>query len=114
MELVAHLRAARVRLGPSASFEAMLERLQEVPEFASCWSAHAVAETRRGEQRVLHPDAGELRLAFEVLLLPDDGDQRLITWMPADDQTAQALAILTSGAAARGAGRGRLRVVGES
>jgi hypothetical protein len=113
MELVAQLRTARVRLGPNASFEAMLERLQEVPEFASCWSAHAVAEKRRGEKRLLHPDAGQLRLAFEVLLLPDDGDQRLITWMPADDQTAQALVDLTSGGS-RAAGRGRLRVVGES
>jgi hypothetical protein len=33
-----------------------------------------------------------LRLNYEVLLLPDDVDeQRLITWLPADEATATAL-----------------------
>ena len=40
----------------------------------------------------MHPDLGRLRLNYEVLLLPDDVDeQRLITWLPADDATARAL-----------------------
>jgi hypothetical protein len=35
---------------------------------------------------------GRLRFNYEVLLLPDDVDeQRLITWLPADDATATAL-----------------------
>ena len=37
----------------------------------------------------MHPDLGRLRLNYEVLLLPDDVDeQRLITWLPADEATA--------------------------
>lgn len=110
-EQVSQLRAARVRIGPSPGFEAMLERLQEVPEFASRWSAHAVAEKRRGQKRLAHPEVGELRLAFEVLLLPHDGEQQLITWLPADDATARALTALVSGAVS--ASR-RLRLVGEA
>ena len=43
----------------------------------------------------MHPDFGRLRLNYEVLLLPDDVDeQRLITWLPADDATADAFARL--------------------
>jgi transcriptional regulator with XRE-family HTH domain len=113
-EQVSQLRAARVRIGPSPGLEAMLERLQKVPEFASRWSAHGVAEKRRGEKRLVHPEVGELRLAFEVLLLPHDGEQRLITWLAADVETARALSALTTGGSSRGAGRGRLRVVGEA
>ena len=47
-------------------------------------------------------------ITFETLLLADDADLRLITWLPADEATASGL--LT---AATGTG-GRLRVVGES
>jgi transcriptional regulator with XRE-family HTH domain len=108
-EQVGNLRAARVRLGPNMAFEGMIERLLDVPEFASRWSAHAVAEKRRGDKRLVHPDAGELRLAFEVLLVPDDGDQRLVTWFAADDETARLLAALIRSRSSRR----RLRVVGE-
>ncbi len=41
----------------------------------------------------MHPDLGRLHLDYEVLLLPDDVDeQRLVTWLPADDATALTLA----------------------
>jgi transcriptional regulator with XRE-family HTH domain len=37
-----------------------------------------------GVDRWRHPTAGELRLAFEVLELPDSDDQRMFTLLPAD------------------------------
>jgi hypothetical protein len=41
----------------------------------------------------MHPDIGAPRLNDAVLLLPDDAvAQRLVTWLPADDATANALA----------------------
>jgi transcriptional regulator with XRE-family HTH domain len=44
-----------------------------------------------GITRLLHPAAGELRLAFETLDLPADDDLRLVVYLPADAATAAAL-----------------------
>lgn len=45
---------------------------------------------RNGTELVEHPDAGRLRLSYETLALPDDG-QRLMVHLPADEATATAL-----------------------
>jgi hypothetical protein len=45
-------------------------------------------------ERLAHPDAGELRLAREVLDL-DAGEQRLLVYLPADAATSAALDRLT-------------------
>lgn len=44
-----------------------------------------------GRLEMAHPEAGMLRLAFEVLDLPADDDQRLIVHLPADAATEAAL-----------------------
>lgn len=44
-----------------------------------------------GITRVHHPDAGELRLSYEVLELSADDDQRLIVHLPADPASQAAL-----------------------
>ncbi|MFF3439808.1 helix-turn-helix domain-containing protein [Streptosporangium sp. NPDC002721] len=44
-----------------------------------------------GVTRLVHPDAGELCLAYETLELPADDDQRLIVHLPADSATSAAL-----------------------
>lgn len=45
-----------------------------------------------GVVRLVHPEAGELRLTYETLELPaDDLDQRLIVHLPADEATSAAL-----------------------
>jgi hypothetical protein len=44
-----------------------------------------------GTMRLAHPEAGELRLAYETLELPADDDQRLIVHLPADAETSAAL-----------------------
>ncbi|AXK37859.1 XRE family transcriptional regulator [Streptomyces armeniacus] len=60
---------------------------------------------RTGVERLSHPGAGELRLAYEILGLPDADDQHLIVHLPADDATSAALDRLT------GRQPGALRVV---
>lgn len=50
---------------------------------------------RTGVERLLHPEVGELRLAYETLELPDANDQRLVVSLPADDATSTALGALT-------------------
>ncbi len=89
------LRHASGRWGDDHSFVALLDDLRAAPDFDARWSSFATTEKRRGTKRIVHPDLGRLRLAYDVLLLPDDdAEQRLITWLPADDATADALAAL--------------------
>jgi hypothetical protein len=69
-----------------------MDKLRTAPGFIERWSNFTTAEKRRGTTRIVHPTFGQLRLNYEVLLLPDDVDeQRLITWLPADEATATAL-----------------------
>jgi hypothetical protein len=110
-EQVSRLRAATARWGDDESFAALIHELRTVPVFVERWSIFAATDKRRGTTRIMHPDLGGLHLDYEVLLLPDEVDeQRLITWMPADEATADALArraetaVLTSPA--------QLRVIG--
>lgn len=49
----------------------------------------------------VHPQAGELRLSYESLLLPDTREHRLIAYLPADADTADALAALVRTAQSR-------------
>jgi transcriptional regulator with XRE-family HTH domain len=91
-EQVTRLRAATARWGDDDSFTALMDELRTVPAFVERWSIFAVTDKRRGTTRLLHPAIGGLRLNYEALLLPDEVDeQRLITWMPADEATAEAL-----------------------
>ncbi|MEU8103313.1 hypothetical protein AB0C18_06260 [Nonomuraea muscovyensis] len=50
---------------------------------------------RTGVERWNHPAAGELRLAFETLELPDADEQRLLVHLPADEAASAALDQLT-------------------
>ncbi|MBY8339086.1 helix-turn-helix domain-containing protein [Streptomyces sp. KC 17012] len=61
------------------------------PEFTHRLHRHVVP--RRSELRIDHPSAGELRLLPETLELPEDA-QQLLVLLPADEQTAQAIARL--------------------
>jgi transcriptional regulator with XRE-family HTH domain len=107
---VSQLRSASVRRHENERLVALLAELQDLPEFASRWSAHQVAEKRRGEKALKHPEAGDLLVAFEVMALGDDGDQRLVTWLPADARTEAAFNELNETAAP--SSPARLRVVG--
>ncbi|MFK4222750.1 helix-turn-helix domain-containing protein [Streptomyces sp. NPDC019890] len=61
-----------------SAFAGRVERIPGLPE-------------PRGIERLVHPEAGELRLAYETLELPVDDGQRLMVRLPADDATSAAL-----------------------
>lgn len=63
--------------------------------FTDRWEALAVARRRTGVKRLVHPEVGELRLAFETMKLPDADDQYLVVFLPANEATAKALDRLT-------------------
>lgn len=90
-EQAAVLREAIVRWRGDERVQAFVDELLQVEAFAERWQAHDVARKRRGTKVLRHPDAGELRIDYEVLSLPDGSDQRIITWLPSDDATAEAL-----------------------
>jgi transcriptional regulator with XRE-family HTH domain len=110
-EQVSRLRAATARWGDDRDFAMLVEELRASPDFNERWSTFATTDKRRGTTRIVHPDLGRLRLNYEVLLLADDIDeQRLITWLPADDSTANALA--GAGDNAAPSSPAQLRVIG--
>lgn len=109
-EQVAVLRDARLRWRHDERMLHLVDELLEEPEFAVRWRSHDVARKRRGTMSIVHPDVGLLRIAYEVLLLADDTDQRLVTWLAADDATDAALRRLAS--ASHPVAPGRLRIVG--
>jgi transcriptional regulator with XRE-family HTH domain len=110
-EQVSRLRAAAGRWGEDDDFVALVDELRNAPGFIERWSSFATAEKRRGTTHIAHPELGRLRLYYEVLLLPDDvDDQRLITWLPADDATALTLA--RTGDTAVPTSPAQLRVIG--
>jgi transcriptional regulator with XRE-family HTH domain len=91
-EQASTLRARMLDHGHEAAFTALVEELERVPAFAARWSSHQVVEQRRGTKRLRHPVVGEVQVAYEVLLLPaDHGDLRLITWLPADPASDDAI-----------------------
>jgi hypothetical protein len=90
-EQVSRLHAASARWRDDENFAALMEALRAAPEFVERWSNFATAEKRRGTTRIIHPAVGRLRLNYEVLLPDDVDEQRLITWLPADEATATAL-----------------------
>jgi transcriptional regulator with XRE-family HTH domain len=64
---------------------AFTHRLETVPGLPSA----------NGRTRLTHPEAGELRLAYETLELSADDEQHIVAYLPADDATAAALDHLT-------------------
>lgn len=102
-EQAGRLRRATTLWAHEAAVGALVDELLIEPEFAVRWNAHPIGEKRRGTKRLAHPDVGDLEIAYEVLDLADDGGQQLISWLPADEPTADRLTSLT--------GSPRLRLV---
>ena len=110
-EQVGRLRAAGGRWGDDHDFKVLMDELRAAPDFNDRWSVFAATERRRGTTLIAHPNLGRLRLNYEMLLLPDDLDeQRLVTWLPADEATATALDRI--GDAAVPSSPAQLRVIG--
>jgi transcriptional regulator with XRE-family HTH domain len=105
------LRAAALRWRDDERFVALIDELNEVPEFAVRWAAHPVAVKERTTQALRHPELGLLNVEIEVLLAADDSGQRFAVWLPGDSATATAFE-RAAGVAAP-VSPARLRVVGE-
>jgi MmyB-like transcription regulator ligand binding domain len=90
-DLVTDLKLASGRGDPHvATLIAELTITAGAP-FTGRLAAPPLLPTRTGVERLVHPAAGELRLAYETLELPDAEDQRLIVYLPADDASSAAL-----------------------
>lgn len=101
-EQASALRSMALDRGYEPAFAALVDELRQLPAFAERWSSHHVVEKRRGTKRLQHPTVGEIRVAYEVLLPPDEHDLRLITWLPADEASDDAIRrAITEGTALR-------------
>ncbi len=109
-EQVACLRAATARCAVGRSVEALVGELSVgSSDFARLWARQDVQDRRRGVARLLHPIGGEMDLAFEALLLADQRERRLLTYLPSDAASAAALGRALDGAG--GGSVGDLRVI---
>ncbi|MEH1127879.1 helix-turn-helix domain-containing protein [Micromonospora sp. CPCC 206061] len=95
-ELVADARAAALKAEFGPADPHVRELIDELTvtagaAFSDRYRRVTGGEPRSGVERLHHPTAGELRLAYESLALPDADQQQLVTYLPADDATAAAL-----------------------
>lgn len=109
-EQVSQLRTASVLWRDDARFRSLMDDLTAIPAFTRRWESHDVASKGRGDKTLRHPDVGDLRIAYEVLSMADE-DQRLVTWLAADERTEARLA--TAIGVDHPTSPPRLRVVGE-
>ncbi|MEV5146932.1 helix-turn-helix transcriptional regulator [Streptomyces sp. NPDC052727] len=89
-EVVGWLRSAQQDWGADEDFQALVDDLAAVPEFAERWSTHSVAFRRSGVKRLVHPTAGPLNITLEVLLV-GEAHHWLQLWLPHDDETKAAI-----------------------
>jgi transcriptional regulator with XRE-family HTH domain len=106
---VADEHAANLKIESSAADPHTAELIDELTITAGApFTDRLAAPTgfwgRAGVERLVHPEAGRLQLAYEILELSDTG-QRLVVYLPDDDATSAALDHLT------GRQPGALRVV---
>ncbi len=99
-DLVADEQVAALKQGPFRTDGHVALLADELavtggPEFTGRVDTLPGLPSSSGITRLVHPEAGELRLAYETLELPADDDQRLLVHLPADDSTAAALDRLT-------------------
>lgn len=91
-EQVGNLRHAATTCAEDPSIREMVGELTaQSPEFARLWAEHDVTQKTRGDKRFAHPVVGDLHLRFEVLLLPDSPQRRIVVYVPADAAARAAL-----------------------
>jgi transcriptional regulator with XRE-family HTH domain len=90
--MVAEYRAAMAEHVADPAWKCLVTRLtQASPEFAGLWEQHEVAAPENRTKRWLHPQVGLLRLDYTYLWLGQRINCRLISYTPADEQTAARL-----------------------
>jgi len=94
-ERAAALRAAAALGDPHAALLAEELTIAAGARFRDQFEGSAALPARTGVERWAHPEAGDLRLAYESLELPDPDEQRLVVYLASDQATAAALDRLT-------------------
>ena len=59
-------------------------------EFAALWGRHPVHNCVSGVKYLRHPEVGELDVEFQILHLPDDSGQRIMTYTAAPASPSEA------------------------
>ncbi|SDM15159.1 helix-turn-helix transcriptional regulator [Nonomuraea jiangxiensis] len=94
-ERAAALRAAAALGDPHAALLAEELMITAGVLFRDRFEGSAALPARTGVERWAHPEAGELRLAYESLELPDPDELRLVVYLASEAATAAALDRLT-------------------
>lgn len=107
---VADRLVADLRFGASRSDPFVDDLVGELADqagaaFTDRFGSADIMPERSGVDVVLHPEVGEMRLAFETLQLPDVDDLRIVVHLPEDEPSAAAIDRLS------GRRPGALRVV---
>ncbi|MGI5453875.1 helix-turn-helix domain-containing protein [Streptomyces sp. CA-249302] len=89
-EQIAHLRSEASLHDPHVAALAAELAVTAGAAFRDRLAAVPAMPARAGTDLVDHPEAGRLRLSYETLTLPEEG-QRLVVHIPADEATATAL-----------------------
>lgn len=98
-ETVASLHLAHGRHPEDPRLAVLIRDLLEGSEdFRRRWvgSSAPPAERTFGQRRLTHPVAGPLALDYEVMALPGDPDQMLVTYVAGDQETEERLQMLAS------------------
>ncbi|QFU85342.1 helix-turn-helix transcriptional regulator [Amycolatopsis sp. YIM 10] len=93
---VAQFRAAMASHLTEPGWKCLVKRLRaESPEFEVMWNRHEVAAPKNFTKRYRHPEAGLLAFDATYLWLGCRSELRLVTFTPADDETAAKLPAFT-------------------
>jgi transcriptional regulator with XRE-family HTH domain len=93
--MVAQFRAAMAEHVGEPAWTSLVSRLRRAsPEFSVMWARHDVEGPETRTKRILHPSVGLLRLDYTYLWLGPRGGNRMVTYTPADEESAARLARL--------------------
>ncbi|MGW0433948.1 helix-turn-helix transcriptional regulator [Micromonospora sp. NPDC003197] len=88
---VAALRLVAGRFPDDPALATLIGELcMKSPAFAGLWAKHSVRSCISGTKQLRHPVVGQLEVAFEVMHLPDDSGQRIITYTAAPGTGSEA------------------------
>jgi hypothetical protein len=90
--MVAGLRAAMAEHVADPVWKCLVKRLHQAsPAFAELWARHDVAQPENARKRILHRELGLLQFTHTHSWLAARAGLRLVSYVPADDATTQAL-----------------------
>jgi transcriptional regulator with XRE-family HTH domain len=94
-EQVARLQPGTARLDPPVAELADELTITAGAAFSDRWTAPSRPPKRTGVERIVHPEVGQLHLAYECLELADADGQLLVVYLADDEATSAALDHLT-------------------